>query len=957
MKRKLLKSLLAIAMLCVGNGSVWADETELAPVGVFTWTNAPAITYDGDATSWAINQGGISGGNIGRYAGPYAIIKFDASTTLEGMTLISATLDFDITAGGYNSSINIAQMSDATFTPSTVTTETFNKAATQFQSGGWSDKNSTKHFSYDVKARVVANNVLAFAIYTNTAREQTLKNVKLKLNYSSSVADYTINYKDGEEVVKTVRSSEAEGNTITALTAIDGEGDYAGNHYLITAAEAPSMVLDGDAENILEVPVRAPYTATLRVTTTIGGTPSVVDTPLTETDGKVCSWSFAYPKYAAKDGIYYLCDASTFVQSGTFSDDEIVERTVTYTTPDVSVVGFSEIGSGTNGVYSNGGYTVTNSQLATATVDAGNYIAYISVIGKGGSGSNYRQEGVVVGGEQVANTTGNTTGLKSLSFTVSENNTEVYVKGNGTSNYTDELDYVLIRRVDIADGTYYLKNKATGAYFAAGLNYGTKAMTNTIGHTVTLSQQSLGYNIDTKISNGGNNHYLNGVWTDGAASIWDFLSDGDGYYAINNGTGNLTAGAVGAEISIALSVADYAKWQLLTEAEWKAEQEARLDAATASNGVDATFYIPAAKFNRNDNTENNKWQGSPTINGLSENSANTNFNAEKYTDPYDTFDVYQALTGLKPGAYKLTAQGFYRNGLDNELEDNLAMLYANDVTKPLLNININAFTDNSHISEGFTTEKSGYYVPDGQVDASKAFNAGYYNNELFVVVGEDGELRLGVKKTAATGPDQDWAVFDNFQLTYYGTTCPVTLGELGWATLYTPYPLDFEGTGLTAYTATLGEGIITLTEVSNVPANTGVVLNGEAGSYNIPTLVSSETAKGALTGNATESTAYNAVANHTYYVLAPSEDPNFKVQFRPVTSGSIAAGKAFLDVAGAGVKAFSVKFADADAIRSIENESSMFNVESSKVYNLAGQRMSKLQKGINILNGKKVLVK
>ena len=189
------------------------------------------------------------------------------------------------------------------------------------------------------------------------------------------------------------------------------------------------------------------------------------------------------------------------------------------------------------------------------------------------------------------------------------------------------------------------------------------------------------------------------------------------------------------------------------------------------------------------------------------------------------------------------------------------------------------------------------------------------------------------------------------------TSVPVTLGNLGWATLYTPYALNFDGTGLTAYTATVEGTTVTLNEVKNVPANTGVVLSGNAGSYNIPTIASSETSKGDLIGNATEATAFDAVAGHTYYVLAPSEDSNFKVQFCPVTSGSIAAGKAFLDVAGAGVKAFSVKFADADAIRSIENESSMFNVESSKVYNLAGQRMSKLQKGINIVNGKKVLVK
>ena len=215
------KSLLVAAGLLLGSAnSAWATETELAPVGVFTWTSTPAITYDGGATSWAINQGGVSGGNIGKYAGPYAIVKFDASSILDGKTLLTATLDFDIQAGAYNSSINIAQMTVATFTPSTVTTATFNAAATQFQSGDWSEKNSTKHFSYDVKARVEANNVLAFAIYTNTSREQTLKNVKLILNYSDApVAKYSYSLKAvtaGDDEIETLESGEEyETNDVT----------------------------------------------------------------------------------------------------------------------------------------------------------------------------------------------------------------------------------------------------------------------------------------------------------------------------------------------------------------------------------------------------------------------------------------------------------------------------------------------------------------------------------------------------------------------------------------------------------------------------------------------------------------------------------------------------------------------------------------------------------------------
>ena len=207
--------------MILGATGAWADDTNLDPVGVFTWTNTPEINYDASATSWNINQGGISDGKIGKYAGPYAIVKFDAASILSEKTLLSAKLEFDITAGSYNSSINIAQLSDASFDPATVTTGTFDATGTQFQDGEWSTKNTTKHFSYDVKARVEANNVLAFAIYTNTAREQTLKNVKLVLQYSAGeVAKYNYSLKavtGADADIKTLTEGEEyETNSVTA---------------------------------------------------------------------------------------------------------------------------------------------------------------------------------------------------------------------------------------------------------------------------------------------------------------------------------------------------------------------------------------------------------------------------------------------------------------------------------------------------------------------------------------------------------------------------------------------------------------------------------------------------------------------------------------------------------------------------------------------------------------------
>ena len=537
------------------------------------------------------------------------------------------------------------------------------------------------------------------------------------------------------------------------------------------------------------------------------------------------------------------------------------------------------------------------------------------------------------------------------------------LKLNKTYSLTPVFDYMFVRSVPAPEGKFYLKNKANSGYFGAGLNYGTKAITSAIGHTVTLNYSDGKYTIDTSISNGGNNHYLNGVWSDGAAFGWALTSDGAGYYTISDGTNNLTAGAIGAEITLASGTGDNAKWQLLTEAEWKAEQVARLDAATSSNGVDATFYIPAANFNRNDNTENAKWQGSPTINGLSENSANTNYNGQKYnTNP---FDVYQELTGLKPGAYKLTAQGFYRNGETNDCN---AILYANTVETPLVNIRSTEIATQDN-DKGFTTKNGDYYVPNTQTDASKAFNNAYYNNELYVVVGEDGAMRVGVKKSVAA--ENDWAVFDNFQLTYYGNTVSATITPTGYATFSSPYALDFSGAidklDAAYYASAVAQGSVTMTKLEQaVPAETGLFLKGKANeTVTIPVVASGTTINGTnyLKPNTTAKEIAASTENAYHYVFAyttsDGSNPGFFNLASPVTLG---AGKAYLETTtdikpaqSQGAKVSILFFDDnLTGVKSIDASSNV-NANADKMYNLGGQLVGEGYKGIVIVNGKKVI--
>ena len=154
--------------------------------------------------------------------------------------------------------------------------------------------------------------------------------------------------------------------------------------------------------------------------------------------------------------------------------------------------------------------------------------------------------------------------------------------------------------------------------------------------------------------------------------------------------------------------------------------------------------------------------------------------------------------------------------------------------------------------------------------------------------------------------DNTWFVADGIQL-YYATDdfpkinidtpdcASVTITNDGWATLYTDKALAFSGIkGLTAYTAKRDGSTVTLTPVDNVPANTGVVLKGDAKTYNIPIIANSTTAdKGELQGSATTATAFDAhAADGGIYVLGLN-DKN-EAQFEKTTSGNVPAGKPYL---------------------------------------------------------------
>ena len=181
------------------------------------------------------------------------------------------------------------------------------------------------------------------------------------------------------------------------------------------------------------------------------------------------------------------------------------------------------------------------------------------------------------------------------------------------------------------------------------------------------------------------------------------------------------------------------------------------------------------------------------------------------------------------------------------------------------------------------------------------------------------------------------------------------VGSAKWTSHVTADAVDF--TGVTAYIATqVNAETISLKEVTSAPANTPVIIKGDdQKTYYLQTKYSS---LDNVTGNLLQASDGSVTGDgSTIYALGVGKTGVNEgvVGFYLVNDGqTIPAGKAYLNT-GASVKEFlTFDFDDATAVSEVKNE----GVNSgNSIFNLAGQKMSKLQKGVNIVNGKKVLVK
>ena len=208
---------------------------------------------------------------------------------------------------------------------------------------------------------------------------------------------------------------------------------------------------------------------------------------------------------------------------------------------------------------------------------------------------------------------------------------------------------------------------------------------------------------------------------------------------------------------------------------------------------------------------------------------------------------------------------------------------------------------------------------------------------------ETGELcyKLGAAFRQTIGED----IYPELNQTR-GIVYPMT--GAAYATLYNNDTAGTLSDNVTVYTGTQSGNYLTLTQQGNtIPAQTAVVLKGAEGYYSFTPVASAPAISGTneLLGAATDTDAAGK------YILAKPEGK--EAGFYKATTGTIKAGKAYLE-STSGVKAFIFAEDDATSIKDLKDFKDLKD-SNDLIYNLAGQRINKMQRGINIINGKKIL--
>ncbi len=342
-------------------------------------------------------------------------------------------------------------------------------------------------------------------------------------------------------------------------------------------------------------------------------------------------------------------------------------------------------------------------------------------------------------------------------------------------------------------GEFYFYNVASQKFLMGGSDWNTHAAVDVPGVLFTIATEGNGFTINRFGGKDGNFLGYNGYTDIPGKDVWAFVpvAGKANVYNIVKGDNHVQGLAFAPQsntdadeamdkefwntVSVDATVTNNAnaEWKLVT----KAERDALLATATETRPVDATYLLVGPGFNRPAMLEgwntDHKGDFKDANLGVIDRGRRTNPVCEAYY--LNSFEVNQTVSNLPEGYYQVSMTGYYRDGSREALQQKVtngtnparhAMLYieykgkGDEVALPSIAAGLNQ-------CPGIGWKGAAGEQPDNVMDAAEYFECGLYKVYTHIIkVGPEGELTIGVTKDKPVAGD--WAVFDNFRLTYFG---------------------------------------------------------------------------------------------------------------------------------------------------------------------------------------------
>ena len=180
------------------------------------------------------------------------------------------------------------------------------------------------------------------------------------------------------------------------------------------------------------------------------------------------------------------------------------------------------------------------------------------------------------------------------------------------------------------------------------------------------------------------------------------------------------------------------------------------------------------------------------------------------------------------------------------------------------------------------------------------------------------------------------------------------IGSAGWATTHLPFDVVMPETVKAYAVESTSAASATLTPKEDIPAGQGAILEGQ-GTHTLTIAKASSD----WTGNKLEGTNVDEQITGPAYVLSMPEGEKVGLYSAELTNGQFKnnANKAYLPASAvpSGARFLVFSFGDDMETGITETENENVKTENGEVYDLSGRRVLGVQRGIFIVNGKKVV--